>query len=62
MLKVLTHMHFITFVITEEKPTQEILHAKLDKFIRVPGRLDWFTLGGRYTGQIESNNGFRERD
>jgi hypothetical protein len=33
-------MHFVAFVITEQKPTEEILHAKLAP------------LGGRYTGNI----------
>jgi len=44
-------MHFIAFVITQQKPTEEILPTALNPFFNE--HFDWFALGGRYTGMIE---------
>jgi hypothetical protein len=41
-------MHFLTLVISDEKPTEELLKKWLSPF--VPEKLDFYALGGRYTG------------
>jgi hypothetical protein len=49
-------MHFITYVVTDEKPTEDVLAAALEPF--GPsweggiGKWDWWKLGGRYTGLL----------
>lgn len=49
-------MHHLAFVVTTEKPTEELLAKTLEPFrcsVDNPdGPLDWFALGGRYTGNI----------
>jgi hypothetical protein len=43
-------MHFFIFVITSWPPTEQVLNTVLAPFY--PEKLDWHTLGGRYTGLL----------
>lgn len=46
-------MHFVGLVITEERPTEEVLSKALVQFgPDGEGKWDWWTLGGRYTGNL----------
>jgi hypothetical protein len=49
-------MHFITFVVTDAKPTEDVLAAALEPFRPSweggNGKWDWWKLGGRYTGLL----------
>jgi len=56
----ITTVHFITFVVTEEKPTVEMVAKTLEPFRETQenpyGHWDWFALGGRYTGLLIPHN------
>jgi len=43
-------MHFAVLVVTKDKPTEDVLAAALAPF--KDSKWDWWTLGGRYTGQL----------
>lgn len=43
-------MHFPVLVISEQKPTEKVLGEILAPFM--PEKFDWWTLGGRYTGNL----------
>jgi hypothetical protein len=49
-------MHFITFVVTKEKPTEAVLAAAMAPFgpnvLGKDAKWDEWTLGGRYTGLL----------
>jgi hypothetical protein len=49
-------MHFIAFVVTDQKPTEDVLAAALEPFRPSweggAGKWDWWKLGGRYTGLL----------
>ena len=49
-------MHFIVFVVTDEKPVEDVLAAALEPFRPSweggAGKWDWWKLGGRYTGLL----------
>jgi hypothetical protein len=49
-------MHFITYVVTEEKPTDAVLAKVMAPFmpnaLGNDHKLDWYALGGRYTGLL----------
>jgi hypothetical protein len=53
-------VHFITFVLTEEKPTQEVLAKALEPFRETPenrySHWDWFALGGCFAGLLIPHN------
>jgi hypothetical protein len=44
-------MHYTLLAVTTAKPTETVLETLLRPFM--PEKLDWWALGGRYTGLIE---------
>jgi hypothetical protein len=49
-------MHFFAYVVTEEKPTDAVLAKVMAPFmpdaLGNDHKLDWYALGGRYTGLL----------